>query len=1167
MKYFTRILKEIEAYRQTLEAVRKRKSIVVTGPSDSQKAHICYALLEHSGAKGIYISYNELQARQAYEDFSVFLGEEVLFFPSREILLYDVEARSNQSMHQRLGTLQRIISGEYRLIVTSPEAAALKLPCPEVFRHKLIAVDSNSRISPQVMAAKLVCAGYERVLEVEGKGQFSIRGGILDIFGIGRDNPVRIELFGDEVDSMRYFDPKSQRSVHDTNEVEIIPSNEVIYPDDKQGSILCSVMKDLDRHKKVLNQDAAATLQEKIEEHLERISSDRHFSGIDRYIPYIFDSPAIITEYAGEDAIVFRDEPDRAQKRLEVMLIEQGEQCSTLMEKGLLLPGSCDIYLKPHVFESRLEKRVNIYLSTLPGSSSAINAREISINSRSLGSYEGQTGILAEDLRKWKEKKCSIAVFSGTESRAGRIGQILSANGIEAVYTSDTGYCPKPGQVVMMEGSLARGFEYLDAGLVIVSEAQLVSRERKHRRLRNGRKGRKIDIFAELRKGDYVVHQAHGIGRYEGLQKLTADGVQKDYMKIVYRDGDVLYIPSSQLDFIQKYIGAEGKTPRLNKLGGSDWARTKKKVKNSIKKLAVELVKLYALRQTLKGYAYPPDTVWQKEFEDLFPYEETEDQLKCTEEIKKDMESEKPVDRLLCGDVGYGKTEVAMRAAFKAVTAGKQVACLVPTTVLAQQHYNTLVSRMKTFPVRVEMLSRFRTKAQQNRILEDLKRGIVDIIVGTHRILSKDIAFKDLGLLIVDEEQRFGVLHKEKIKNLTPDIDVITLTATPIPRTLHMSLAGIRDISLIEQPPEDRYPVQTYVMEYNRDIVREAIIRELARGGQVFYLSNRVQSIDSRADSLRRLVPDARVDSAHGQMAERQLENTMMRFVSGEFDVLVCTTIIESGLDMPNVNTIIVEDADRMGLSQLYQLRGRVGRSNRLAYAYITYRRDKVLAEIAGKRLQAIKEFTEFGSGFKIAMRDLEIRGAGNLLGPEQHGHIATVGYDMYCRLLEQSVRELKGEPEGEDEAEVTVDLNADAYLDSSYISADSHRIEMYKKIASIESAADMQDVQDELIDRFGDPPPEAVNLVEIAFIKSLAKNLKIASVTQKKSLIILGLEEESREVSGQLGKLTGKYRGRLLFNAGRKPYIQYKPGILRGRELLVNIKILLQDMKSFEEE
>jgi transcription-repair coupling factor (superfamily II helicase) len=1170
MRYFTDKLKGIDEYRDVLGRISgKSRRISITGPSDSQKVHLCHAIAEHAGRRGIYVTYNEFQARKAFEDFSMLLGENALLFPAREVLMHDIEARSNESEHERIKALHRIITGEYGIIVASAEAMALKLVSPGVFKESTIEVGRNSIVDPGKISEKLVSIGYERVFEVEARGQFSIRGGILDIFSVNSSDPVRIELFGDEVESVRYFDAESQRSLGEAEKAVIIPAREVIYPGDRLDDILSRIGHDLDNSIKLIekkDRDIASALREKVTAHIDKIINNRHLTGIDKYIPYIADPPSTLTDYADEGDIIFIDEISRVRNSLETLLLDHGQMCSSIIEKGGMLPASCEIYFGYGEAENRLARNTNVLLSTLAYDEYAEKADRFTIPSRSLGSYGGRMEMLINDIRAWKSRNYCVGILAGTETKARRMREELDSQGVAADYSDNPSVQAKAGQVIVMPGMLNKGFEYPSAGLVVVSEAELFRASRRAIPRRKIKKGREIEVFTELKKGDYVVHQVHGIGRYLGLEKLFVENVQRDYLKIGYRDGDFLYIPTNQLDLVQKYIGVEGRAPRLSKLGGSEWTKTKKKVKGSLKKLAGDLLDLYARRETTRGFAFPQDTVWQREFEESFPYDETEDQLRCTEEIKGDMESERPVDRLLCGDVGYGKTEVAMRAAFKAVTGGKQVAFLVPTTVLAQQHYMTFTSRMKDFPITIDVLSRFRLPSEQKRILDDIRRGTIDIIIGTHRMLSKDVVFKNLGLLVVDEEQRFGVLHKERIKNLSPEIDVLTLTATPIPRTLHMSLAGIRDISVIEQPPKERYPVQTYVMEYNEDVIRDAINRELARGGQVFYLSNRVHSIDSKVAAVKKIVPDARIASAHGQMNERRLEEVMMKFINREFDVLVCTTIIESGLDMPNVNTIIVEDADFMGLSQLYQLRGRVGRSNRVAYAYITYRRDKVLTEPAEKRLQAIKEFTEFGSGFRIAMRDLEIRGAGNLLGPEQHGHMTAVGYDMYCRLLDQAVKELKGEPVKEEADEISIDLGINAYIDSDYISNESYRIEMYKKIASIETREDAEDIIDELRDRFGELPQPVKNLIDIAYIKALAQNIGISSVNCKGEKVIFSLQHISPEFFGVIGKLAEKYRKKILFNAGNKPYLTFHAGTARETVLADNIKILLQDIKSFVE-
>ncbi len=1162
MNYIIDPLLELDEYRQALFSAKEyTRPVNITGPSESQKAHICHALCSHSGHRGIYVAFNEMQARKLYEDFTFFMGEEVLFYPTKEIMLYDVEAKSNDAVFQRLMVLDRIIRGDFTFAVTSIEALSHKLVLPELLERNRLEIRGDSRINLDELAQSLVMMAYEHVDSVERHGQFAIRGGIIDLFSIDADSAVRLELFGDEIDSIRCFDVNTQRSTGKVDCVRIIPAREIIYTKENKDDIIKAVRADLE-HAGRKNHG----LVQRIEADLERLKETWYFPGIDRYIPYIANVPSSLADYAGEDVLIFMDEPVRQKQRLDNLLLEHGELCKGLFEKGQLLPQSTGMFFDYEELYSKLEKKKVFYLNTINADNlAAKNTKIYNIPCRQMGSFQGNVEMLCDSLSGWKQNKNRTLVLSGTRGRGERLRETLDTKGIEAVYLDTVSSSVLPGQVIITHGSLHKGFEYPTIGFVTVSDKEVFGQDRKPARTSSKHKGRPINLFSELNVGDHVVHQAHGIGQYVGIEKLSVEGVKRDYLKIRYQEGAYLYIPTNQLDLIQKYIGSEGKQPKLNKLGGTEWLKTKNRVRESLRDLAAELIRLYAQRQATRGFVFSKDSVWQRQFEEQFPYEETDDQLKCIQEIKEDMESGKLMDRLLCGDVGYGKTEVAIRAIFKAAMDGKQVAYLVPTTVLAQQQYNSFAERLKDFPVSVEVISRFRSQAEQKRILKDVKTGNVDILVGTHRLLQKDIHFKDLGLLVVDEEQRFGVTHKERLKNLTPGVGVLTLTATPIPRTLHMSLVGIRDISVIEDPPEERYPVQTYVMEYNRDVVKDAIIRELGRKGQVFYLYNRVRTIDIRASELQAMIPDARVAVAHGQMDERQLEDIMYSFIKGEFDVLVCTTIIESGLDMPNVNTIIVEDADRMGLAQLYQLRGRVGRSNRLAYAYITYKKDKVVAEIAEKRLQAIKEFTELGSGFKIAMRDMEIRGAGNLLGPEQHGHMESVGYDMYCRLLDEAVSELKGEPMKREESEITIDINVSAYIDDSYIGVEGKKIEMYKKIASLHDFQDAMDIEDELMDRYGELPEPVRNLINIAHIKAIAASLGFTSVSEKNDTVTFQLANAKNINIQAIGRAADKYKRQLLFNAGAAPYLAYR--ILPGQKgkLLDNIKIVLQDLKSFE--
>jgi transcription-repair coupling factor (superfamily II helicase) len=1162
MSYIIDPLLELEEYRQALSSAKDyTRPVNITGPSESQKAHICHALCSHSGQKGIYVAFNEMQARKFYEDFTFFMGEDVLFYPTKEIMLYDVEAKSNDAVFQRLLVLDRILRGDFTFVVTSVEALSHKLVRPELFDKNRIEIGSDSRIDLEKLAQSLVMMAYEHVDSVERHGQFAIRGGIVDLFSIDSDSAVRLELFGEEIDSIRSFDVNTQRSTGKIDRVRIIPAREIIYTKESKNDIVKAVRSDLEHAGKKNH-----SLTQRIEADLERLNETWYFPGIDRYIPYIAGVPSSLADYAGEEVLIFLDEPVRQKQRLDNLLLEHGELCKGLFEKGQLLPQSKSMFFDYEDLYSKLEKKKVFYLNTINADNLAAgNTKVYNIPCRQMGSFQGNIEMLCDSLSGWKKNKNRTLVLSGTRGRGERLRETLDAKGIESVYLDAVSSSVLPGQVIITHGSLHKGFEYPTIGFVTVSDKEVFGQDRKPAKTSSKHKGRPINLFSELNIGDHVVHQAHGIGQYMGIEKLSVEGVKRDYLKIRYQEGAYLYIPTNQLDLIQKFIGSEGKLPKLNKLGGTEWLKTKNRVRESLKDLAAELIRLYAQRQATKGFEFSKDTVWQRQFEEQFPYEETDDQLKCIQEIKEDMESGKLMDRLLCGDVGYGKTEVAIRAIFKAAMDGKQVAYLVPTTVLAQQQYNSFTERLKDFPVSVEVISRFRSQAEQKRILKDVKTGNVDILVGTHRLLQKDIHFKDLGLLVVDEEQRFGVTHKERLKNLTPGVGVLTMTATPIPRTLHMSLVGIRDISVIEDPPEERYPVQTYVMEYNRDVVKDAIIRELGRKGQVFYLYNRVRTIDIKASEIQAMIPDARVAVAHGQMDEGQLEDIMYSFIKGEYDVLVCTTIIESGLDMPNVNTIIVEDADRMGLAQLYQLRGRVGRSNRLAYAYITYKKDKVVAEIAEKRLQAIKEFTELGSGFKIAMRDMEIRGAGNLLGPEQHGHMESVGYDMYCRLLDEAVSELKGEPRKKEESEITIDINISAYIDDSYIGVEGKKIEMYKKIASLHDSQDAMDIEDELMDRYGELPEPVRNLINIAHIKAIAASLGFTSVSEKNDTVTFQLANAKNINIQAIGRAADKYKRQLLFNAGTNPYLAYR--ILPGQKgkLLDNIKIVLQDLKSFE--
>lgn len=1167
MKYLIDPLLEINDYRNLIEKILASKGngkYLINGPSESQKAHLAYALSEHIGRRVFYITYNELQAKRLYEDFYSLCNDDVVYLPAKEVVYYNVAAKSNEVSYQRINAMDRILKDDFSIGVASVEALMPILVSPDAFLRYQMKVKPGDEIFLEKTTENFLTMGYERCDIVEAKGQFAIRGGIIDVFPVNLEEPVRIELFGDEVDSLRSYDPLTQRSTGNLDCAYIIPAKEIVLPIIKRKEISRIVRHDMEEHIKRLGDKADSSYKEKLRKNvtgdMDRLEENYHFPGIDRYISHISEGGHNTFDFISTKTLIVFDEPERLMQRAENVLKENDEICKSLIEKGSMFSGNREIlYDYQHITDAS-QSRTGFEIRT----NGIKSADSLDIKCAQNTSYNGITELLVTDVKKWEGERKRIVLMTKTGQRALRLRENLLLDDIYADIHSGNNDELVPGKVTILKKSFNLGFQYSHIGLVVISDGEIFGRDKISKRRRGKTRGVDISLFSDLNTGDYVVHQVHGIGQYMGIEQLDISGIRKDYLKIKYQGQDSLYIPTNQLDKIQKYIGAQAGTPRLNKLGGGDWEKVKKRVKESLVKLAQGLVRLYATRNLIKGYAFSQDTIWQSEFEEQFPYEETEDQLKCTEEIKGDMESEKPMDRLLCGDVGYGKTEVALRAAFKAVMESKQVAFLVPTTVLAQQHYVNFVERMKGFPIDVEMISRFKTKAQQKKILEKTKIGAVDILIGTHRLIQKDIEFKDLGLLVIDEEQRFGVSHKETLKEYRPDVDILSLSATPIPRTLHMSLTGIRDISIIEEPPEERYPVQTYVMEYDEDIIRDAIIREMARDGQVFYLYNRVRTIDIKADQLQTLIPEARIGVAHGQMEERRLEETMLSFLNKEFDILVCTTIIESGLDMANVNTLIIEDADKMGLAQLYQLKGRVGRSKRLAYAYITYKKDKILNEVAEKRLQTIMEFTEFGSGFKIAMRDMEIRGAGNLLGGEQHGHIETVGYDMYCRLLEEAVNEVEGKVVKPRE-DATIDLKVNGYIPSEYIENEKIRLEMYKKIALVNDEADVLDLQDELIDRYAYIPPVVENLVAIALIKSTARDLNIISVNETKDGIVFQLKDENAIKMDTLAKIAGKYKGEILFNAGRSPYILYKKNNLVPKELLYNIKILLQDIKNFD--
>ena len=1150
---FNNLLSNNPVFSDLLSSIRDQQvHASVTGLMDTQRVHFSACLLKRLNLKGLYVTHNEFEAKKAYEDFNFFFGDRALLFPYREVMLYDIEAGSRETAYARLDVLSRIIAGEYDVCVMSADSFIRKLLPSETFAGNIMNISTGDEVDTEELLTKLVRMGYKRTDTVYKKGEFASRGGIIDIYPVNSEYALRIEFFDVEIDSLRLFDPESQRSIETVDRYKIIPAEEILMDPEDLPDIIERIQNALATVKSErINKEK---LKETVEKDIEKLKNNLYIPGLDRYAEFIDEHSADLSDYMSQETVLFTDDYKKCIERMDIIRQEHFETVSALIGDGYLLPQNQDGLFQREHFESFVFSYGKaVYYSAFTPSKDVRYTALHHINAKAVDLYERRTDYLINDLREMLKNKYLVMIAAGSRARKTSLAKVLSEEGIGTIVPDEETVELLHGHVYLLEGTLHRGFEYVDEKLAFITLKDRVSKRAKPKKSKKS-----MDLFTDLKVGDYVVHDIHGVGRYTGVEQLVIDQVKKDYLKIVYKGGDVLYLPVNQLDLIQKYIGPESNTPKVNSLGGKEWTKAKSRVKESLREIAEELVKLYAKRQALEGFAFSKDTVWQNQFEEAFPYDETDDQIKCIEEIKKDMESGQVMDRLLCGDVGYGKTEVALRAMFKAVMDGKQVAYLVPTTILAQQHYDNFTLRFEGFPVNVDMLSRFRSKEQQTKIVKALEKGQVDIIVGTHRLLSQDIKFKNLGLLVIDEEQRFGVEHKEKVKKDFAGVDVLTLTATPIPRTLHMSLSGIRDISVIEDPPEERHPVRTYVLEHDEQVIKDAVYREVARGGQVFYLFNRVKGIESKQKELSDLLPGVRVGVAHGQMQEKKLEDRMNSFLKGEYDVLLCTTIIESGLDMPNVNTLIIENADRMGLAQLYQIRGRVGRSNRIAYAYITYKKDMSLTAIAEKRLEAIREFTDFGSGFKIAMRDMELRGTGNLLGYEQHGHIDIVGYDTYCKLLDQAVREVKGEEPAKPPLETMVDISVNPYIDEGYVENESTRIELYKKIAAVSDKKDVEDILDELIDRFGDVPEETNNLIRIALLRKMANDIGLKSVERKSRHIVMSFGNMDSKVFSRMGKLAVPFKGRFLFDAGKKPALSLKISDMEEGTILSEVEKLI---------
>jgi len=1140
-------LSALRAFQHVTEADTKSGSpLLLTGMMDSQKCHIISALRELKGNSILVITHSELKAKEIYEDLAFFVKsvDDLFLYPSKDTVFYAADTKSSLITKERFAAINSILKGRSSIIVASIEALFDRLSPPDVFSDHIIRLGTGDVHEPGDLAKRLINIGYERRDIVESSGQFSVRGGILDIFSTIYENPIRIEFFDDEIDSLRLVDPESQRSVSKLEAVEIFPMKELVFDEytlaEALEKIEAEYLKTLASYEKKELHEAAEGLRNSVGEIIRQLKADGNSREIDRFAQYFYENVTLL-DYLPNDTYIFFDESARLRQKSETASEEFSQTVQNRLLKGYLLPDQADMIFSYSQILSACSKFPQIIMNSLTSNIRDFRpAQTASFTVKGASSLQNHIDLMIDDVHYLKSNDYRIVMLTGNKIRGERITAELIERGVSARFFEDSrGISLDSSFVSVVSGSLKRGFMYDDIKLAFISDKELFGEKSKPKKPKKNKNARKINSFIELKVGDYIVHENHGIGIFSGIENIISDQVKRDYIKLTYADGGNLYIPTSQMDMIQKYIGGESAKPKMNKLGGADWAKAKSRAKGAVEILAKDLIELYAKREAATGFTYGKDSVWQNEFEETFPFTETDDQLSAIEDVKGDMESPKVMDRLICGDVGYGKTEIALRAAFKAVQDSKQVAYLVPTTILAQQHYNTFVQRMQDFPVSIEMMSRFRTSKEIKATLDGVAKGQADIVIGTHRLLSKDVKFNNLGLVIVDEEQRFGVSHKEKLKSLKENVDVLTLTATPIPRTLHMSLAGIRDMSLLDEPPSERKPIQTYVMEYDGQFVKDAILRELSRGGQVYYLYNRVRSISDMANRVGNLVPEANVAFAHGQMTEKELESVMMDFINGEINVLVCSTIIETGLDIPNVNTIIIHDSDHYGLSQLYQLRGRVGRSGRIAYCYLMYRKDKVLTEVAEKRLQTIRDFTEFGSGFKISMRDLEIRGAGNLLGESQHGHMDSVGYDMYCRLLSEEIDRLKGITPME-VFETYIDIEFTAYIHADYVPNEEQRLEMYKKISLIRDKNDYLDVQEELIDRFGDLPKAVISLMNIAYMKACANKAGIISVIEKGGKIVNTFKNDASADPVKIMDFCAKQR-HLSFTVANNPFITYR--------------------------
>lgn len=1156
MNFLKAGMHKLPEYMQLRQAVESNAlPAVATGLSGIHKATIINALVQDTNKTALLLAADEAEAQRICQDLTS-MGLRSFIYPTRDFTFRNVESASREYEHQRIQVLSRILKHDCDVVVACMDAALQYTIPPNELEGRMIELKKGQTVSLEQVVQSLVRCGYVRAEQIDGTGQFAVRGGILDFFTPDAPYPVRIEFWGDEIDTIGLFDLESQRRTETVDAVMLAPSVEVLVDNPSE------LADKIEKHASSLRGKTAPKAKEIMQMECDQLRNGRHFHCADKYITMLYDRTATLLDYFSlEDTLVFVSEFHKGKERIRTTQWQWAEDVKEYLEEGILCRG-LDTYSGDWIYiQSQLEKRSTVCLEAFVRGTYEVPVRTLlNITARQLSVWGGSIALLEEDLQAMQSSGLTCIVLGGTEKTASNIATDLKEKGLSVVYMPDMSEIPDKG-VIITTGTLSAGMEFPAAGFGIITHGRHTGKAAAKKR--KNKHAQELYSLSELTVGDYIVHASHGIGVFEGIHKINMQGVVKDYIKVRYAKKDTLYVPVTQLDLVSKYIGPrEDATVKLSKLGGQDWQKTKARVRAAIKDMAKELIRLYAQRMQAKGHAFSPDTEWQRDFEAHFEFEETEDQLRCIKEIKHDMELSSPMDRLLCGDVGFGKTEVALRAAFKCVSDSCQCALLVPTTILAWQHYQNISKRMEGFPVRIELLSRFRTPKQQEDILKRLKRGEIDMIVGTHRLVSKDVQFHNLGLLIVDEEQRFGVAQKERLKDSYKNVDVLTLSATPIPRTLNMALSGIRDMSVIEEAPHDRHPVQTYVLEHDQGIICDAIRRELRRGGQAYYLHNNVESIERVAASLQNQIPEAKVGFAHGKMTESELSEIWRKLLEQEIDVLVCTTIIETGVDVPNVNTLIIENADCMGLSQLHQIRGRVGRSSRRAYAYFTFTRNKILTEVAQKRLSAIREFTEFGSGFKIAMRDLEIRGAGNILGGEQHGHMETVGYDLYLKLLGEAVKMEKGElPSAPVDNECLVDMQVQAHIPERYIENLSQRLDIYRRIAGIKNQDDALDVLDELTDRFGKPPVSVQGLIDIALLRNMASQIGIFEVKQRDDYIMLYREPMNMEFLEPLIKIL---KGRVKLSAGNKPYVSVK---VTGKETPLQtlkqvLEILISDKK-----